>query len=258
MMTRTTKRTRSYTIGELASAAGISTRTLRHYESIGLLVPSRQENGYRTYRATDAKKLAQIQAMKQCGLTLSTIKRLMSNSDVDIRNVLTGHLQSLRAQEASLTAATDHTIAALQAIERIEHMSIDDAFEELKAQGLKDFEATYGQEARERYGADAVERANARMMALTKDEWDAKELLEEAIKVQLRIAMATGDPQSAEAQELVRMHEKWISIHWGQGYEREAYLGLVQGYLADPRFVSYYDSAAGDGATEFLVQAVCG
>ena len=93
-------------------------------------------------------------------------------------------------------------------------------------------------------------------MALTKDEWEAKELLEDAIKVQLRIALQTQDPQSEAAQELARMHEKWIAIHWGNGYEEQEYLGLVQGYLNDPRFVSYYDSAAGEGATEFLVQAI--
>ena len=94
------------------------------------------------------------------------------------------------------------------------------------------------------------------MMALTRDEWDAKELLEESIKVQLRLAMATGDAESPESQELVRMHKRWIGIHWGEGFAEEAYLGLVQGYLADPRFISYYDSAAGEGATAFLAQAV--
>lgn len=135
-------------------------------------------------------------------------------------------------------------------------METKDAFEELKRQGLENFEREYGQEARARYGADAIEQSNARMMGLTRDEWDAKELLEESIKVQLRLAMATDDPTSPESQELARMHEHWIAIHWGPGYAEEAYLGLVRGYLADPRFVSYYDTAAGQGATEFLVKAV--
>lgn len=65
------------------------------------------------------------------------------------------------------------------------------------------------------------------MMALTKDEWEAKELLEDAIKVQLRIALQTQDPQSEAAQELARMHEKWIAIHWGNGYEEQEYLGNI-------------------------------
>lgn len=135
-------------------------------------------------------------------------------------------------------------------------MSTKDSFEMMKEQGLRDFENEYGEEARRLYGDDVIEDANARMMALTKDEWDAKELLEESIKVQLRLAMATGDPVGDEAQELVRMHRRWIGIHWGKAPEPDQYLGLAQGYLADPRFVSYYDSVAGEGATEFLVEAI--
>ena len=105
-------------------------------------------------------------------------------------------------------------------------------------------------------GSPAIDAANERMANFTKEEWDAKELLEEAIKVQLRIAMATGNPKSDEAKELARMHKKWITIHWGEGYLLEAYLGLVKGYLQDPRFVKYYNSAASEGATRFLANTV--
>lgn len=135
-------------------------------------------------------------------------------------------------------------------------MDTKDAFEEMKRQGLAEFEGTFGEEARTLYGDEAIDAANERMLALTQDEWDAKELLEEAIKVQLRIAMATGDASGEESAELAHMHERWIAIHWGKGYAKEAYLGLVQGYAADPRFVDYYDSAAGEGATDFLIKAV--
>lgn len=135
-------------------------------------------------------------------------------------------------------------------------MSTQDAFEKMKAEGLESFETAYGREARERYGDDVIDKANERMMSLTKDEWDAKELLEESIKVQLRMAMATEDPASPESRELAHMHERWIGIHWGEGYQQQEYLGLIRGYLADPRFVDYYDSAAGTGATQFLVSAV--
>ena len=155
-----------------------------------------------------------------------------------------------------MDAAIERTRAALTTIERMKDMSTKDSFEMMKEQGLRDFENEYGEEARRLYGDDVIEDANARMMALTKDEWDAKELLEESIKVQLRLAMATGDPVGDAAQELVRMHRRWIGIHWGRAPESDQYLGLAQGYLADPRFVSYYDSAAGEGATEFLVEAI--
>lgn len=248
----------SYSIGELAELAGVSTRTLRHYESRGLLNPHRAHNGYRFYSEADAKTLAQIQAMKLCGLPLATIKQLIqaAPSPAEIHKELSAHLQALRAQGASLSASIQKTQASLAAIERLANMTTNDAFEELKAQGLAEFEETYGAEAREKYGDEVIEAANKRMMGLSQDEWDAKELLEESIKVQLRLAFAQGDPESEAARELARMHERWIGIHWGSTDDKAAYLGLVQGYLADPRFVAYYDDTAGEGATEFLVKAI--
>lgn len=248
--------TAALSIGEFAAKSGVSARTLRHYESLGLLLPRRSANGYRVYDARDAKRLAQIVAMRQCGLPLGTIGKLMSDGGASLHDVLTDHLRSLRAQGDALSDAIARTESAIRTVERIDGMDANDAFEELKAQGLRDFEETYGQEARKLYGNQAIDDANERMMGLSQDEWDAKELLEESIKVQLRLAMASGDPEGDQAQELARMHERWIGIHWGEGYDKDAYLGLVRGYLKDPRFVKYYDSAAGDGATEFLVKAV--
>ena len=244
------------TIGQLAEQSGTSARTLRYYEDLGILAPQRGPNGYRLYGPCDERRLAQVMAMRACGLPLGTIARLLQDPDASVHAALLDHLRTLRAQGKSLEAALQRTQAAIDALERIDTMKTEDAFEELKRQGLEGFEREYGQEARARYGSDAIEEANARMMALTRDEWDAKELLEESIKVQLRLAMATGDAGSPESQELVRMHERWIGIHWGEGYAEDAYLGLVRGYLDDPRFVSYYDGAAGEGATAFLVQAV--
>ena len=122
--------------------------------------------------------------------------------------------------------------------------------------GLERFEKTYGTEARERYGDKAIDETNQRLTSLSRDEWEAKDLLEESIKVQLRIAMAEGDPHGEAAAELARMHARWIRIHWGGNYSREGHLGLAQGYLADQRFRDYYDTACGQGATDFLVETL--
>ena len=182
----------------------MSTRTLRYYESCGLIAPARAENGCRIYAPSEVKRLAQILSMKRCGLPLATIKQLMSDGEGNIRDVLEDHLRTLQAQGASLEMAITRTKAAIAAIERIEEMDVKDAFEKMKEEGLKNFEDTYGKEARERYGDATIDASNERMMALTKDEWEAKELLEDAIKIQLRIALQTQDPQSEAAQELAR------------------------------------------------------
>lgn len=247
---------RPKTIGEVSRASGVSPRTLRYYEERGLLRPARTEAGYRLYTAADERRLAHIMAMRSCGLPLTAIEHIMGDDEPNIHGALLNHLRTLRAQEKSLDAALHRTQAALHTIEGITNMSTEDAFEKLKQQGLKSFEETYGREARARYGSAVIDATNERMMALSRDEWDAKELLEESIKVQLRLALAGNDPASEEAAKLARMHERWIAIHWGPGYGKDEYLGLVRGYLADPRFTAYYDDAAGPGATDFLVKAV--
>lgn len=244
------------TIKEMAQAAGVSARTLRYYESIGLLHPERTEAGYRLYREKDAKRLALVMAMRACGLSMRDIGRICKGEERQILPILKEHLAVLQKQSDSTKAAMKRTAAAIKTLEGMETMTADESFERMKEDGLLRFEERYGAEARKRYGNDVIDATNDRMMNLTRDEWDAKELLEEAIKVQLRLAMATKDPRSDASRELAHMHKRWITIHWGEGYSLDAYLGLVHGYLQDPRFVNYYDSAAGTGATAFLVEAV--
>ena len=268
-----------YTVGQLAKLADISARTLRHYEEQGLLVPARTTNGYRSYSQDDAKRLAHILSMRSCGLPLATIKQLIDASDArdgsaphgeteplkrnaheasaQLRKALLEHLSSLRAQMDSLEESLANTQAAIDALERIEDMNEKDAFEAMKAQKIQQNEEAYGQEARQRHGNEAVDATNERLMAMSQAEWDSKEQLEEAIKGQLRLALEAGDPFAQAAAELAAMHAQWIKMHWGEAaYSKEAHLGLAHGYLADARFQDYYDSACGEGSTQFLVEAL--
>ena len=88
------------------------------------------------------------------------------------------------------------------------------------------------------------------------ETWNDMKELERAILGQLSIAMGIGDPESNEARKLVTMHRRWIGLNWGHEPQDEEYLGLAHGYLADQRFVDYYDKPCGTGATAFLVQAI--
>ena len=124
-------------------------------------------------------------------------------------------------------------------------------------QAVNENERRYGAEARQRYGDEVVDAANAKLMAMDEQEWSDMNTLELAIKEQLRLAMATGDAHSEEAAQLARMHASWIRKRWPEGaYNAQAHLGLAQGYLADERFIKYYDEACGEGATQFLVDAL--
>ena len=114
-------------------------------------------------------------------------------------------------------------------------------------------EMSYGKEARERYGDAAVDAANERLLGMSEAEWSAKETLEQAIIEQLKAAVAAGNAMGPEAAKLAQMHAQWIRMQWGEGaYSPDAHVALAQSYLEDERFVNYYDSRAGEGATAFF------
>ncbi len=245
-----------YTIGQMADIAGVSARALRHYEDMGLITPTRSANGYRVYGPRDAKRLGHILAMRACGLPLDTVGRLLKDPEADVHQMLDDHLRNLRAQALQLRDAMARTKAALATVERIDGMKDKEKFEELKRQWQEQFEEEFGAEARERHGDRVIDETSARMMALSHDEWDAKERLEKAMQEQLRLVMGEGDPRSEDAVKLARMHEQWIRIHWGERYSRAAHLDLVRHYMTDSRYRSYYDGVAGDGALEFLIEVL--
>lgn len=254
---RENEREGAYTVKELADLAGVSPRTLRHYDQIGLLVPRRSANGYRLYGPDDVHRLQHILMLRACGVPLSIIAEALERPGFDLRAMLVDHLGGLRRQKAHLEATIAVVEQATAGLEDFELMNDQEKFEQIKQQSVERFEAEYGKEARERYGDEAIDAANERMRTMSKPAWDLKEELEQRIKDGLVAAMATNDVRSPESRMVAGMHAQWIKVHWGEGaYTPEAHVALTEGYLADPRFVAYYDEACGEGATAFLSEVV--
>lgn len=244
---------KTYTTKELSNLAGVSPRTLRYYDQIGLLVPSRAQNGYRAYRSSDVKRLRHILLLRSCNVSLESIKIALDKPDFDLPSMLQEHLASLCRQREELNRTIAATRIAAAELEALEIMNDTQMFEQIKKQSIISFEEEYGAEARQRYGDKTIDETNRRMLAMDKTAWDAKEELEQRIKDSLIVAMATGDPSSPESQLTAEMHAQWIKAHWGKdAYSPDAHVSLVESYLEDPRFVEYYDGACGAKATEFL------
>lgn len=244
---------KTYTTKELADLAGISPRTLRYYDQIGLLVPARTENGYRAYSSADVQRLQQILLLRSCNVRLESIEEALNKTEVDLPVMLHDHLAFLYREREKL----DKTIAAvkLTMIGLEDFYKVNDAerFKQIKKQAVDDFEEKYGEEARALYGAPAVERTNERMLSMSRTAWDAKEELEQRIKDNLIVAIASGDPASPESKLVAEMHAQWIKVCWGEdAYSLKAHAALAESYTADPRFSDYYDSACGPGASAFL------
>ena len=78
-----------YRVSDFAEKAGVTVRTLHHYDRLGLLKPSgRTEAGYRLYGERDFGRLQQIVTLKFIGLPLRQIKDLLDGSDLDLAATL--------------------------------------------------------------------------------------------------------------------------------------------------------------------------
>lgn len=247
----------TYSVTEFAQLAGVTVRTLHHYEAKGLLVPARRANGYRAYTSDDAARLQRILLYRACGMPLDDIAKALERDGDDELDALARQHELLEERRQAIEDALRLVERTMDALSNGGTMEDFERFEGLKRKAVDDNERAYGAEARERWGDEAVDAANERLLAMDEEEWDGKEQLEGAIIDQLKVALATGDPAGAEAQQLAAMHARWIRMHWGEtAYSPAAHASLAQGYLADERFVAYYDDRAGEGATAFLAKAV--
>jgi len=104
-------------IQEFAKRGGVSIRTLRHYDHLGLLKPSaRSRSGYRLYEESDVRKLEQIIALRTFGLSLTDIGRALRKESA-LSSVLEQQRQTLLAQRRTVTDAIDALVCAQRDIE---------------------------------------------------------------------------------------------------------------------------------------------
>ncbi|QDP72425.1 MerR family transcriptional regulator [Legionella israelensis] len=88
-----------FKIGEVAKRTGVSIRSLRHYDSIGLLSPTGySDSGYRLYNKQNLMRLQQIVALKQMGFSLKTIKEMFEKDSISLQKTMDIHLTFLKEQ----------------------------------------------------------------------------------------------------------------------------------------------------------------
>lgn len=244
-----------YTVQKLSHLAGISTRTLRYYDEIGILKPARiNSSGYRIYGQAEVDRLQQILFYRELGVSLDSIKEIVTAPSFDGANALKDHREKLlekRAQLDRLIANVDKTIALTEG--KI-YMTDKEKFEGFKQKMIEDNEKKYGQEIRKKYGNETVDKSNAKLLNMTQKDYDAVKALENQVKETLAQAFANGDPTSDIAQKAADLHKQWLTFYWSE-YSKEAHAGLAQIYVDDERFKAYYDEKQ-PGTAEFLRDAI--
>ena len=227
---------KAYTVSRLARMAGVSVRTLHHYDQIGLLRPSaRTEAGYRLYGEPELLRLQQILFFKELDMPLEDVRRVLDDPGFDQVAALEQHRQSLQRRVERLMRllkTIDRTIDRI----REDDMTLTD--EELYEGFTPEQIEQVKREVREMYDPALVEESERRVKKMSRAQWKAVGAEGEAVTTALA-ALADRDPGDAEVQKLIARHHAWIENFYP--CSAEVYRGLGRGYVEHPKFRAFYE-----------------
>jgi MerR family transcriptional regulator, thiopeptide resistance regulator len=232
--------------------SGTTSRTLRHYDSVGLLRPAYVgSNGYRYYERDQLLRLQEILLLRELGLGLDAVAEVLDEPG-DRVSVLRRHRRMLMRERERLQQLVDTIGRTIEELEGGEDMAEhpEQWFEGFDAEKQRAYEA----EARQLYGDEVVDDSKARMASWSKS--DVEEIQAQAREAHERIAAlmdADVPPDDPRALDAVDLHYRWVSRFWMPN--AESYAGLGRLYVDDPRFTQTID-ATRSGLSAYLRDAM--
>jgi DNA-binding transcriptional MerR regulator len=238
-----------FTIKQISRLAGVTPRTLHHYDAIGLLRPSHiGENGYRYYTDESLLLLQQILFYREMELSLGDIQKIMARHDFELIPALESHKLELGKRVARLQrlmGTVDDTILHLKGEKEMSKKQIFSGFSEEE-------QAKYAAEAEKMYDPDTVRESNKKWKGYSAEQ--KHRILDEGKQVYVdMIASMPKGPASAEVQAVVARWRKHMDYFWTPNLEQ--LVGLANGYSDDPRFKANFDAMHPDLA-QFMQVAV--
>ncbi|MEW2396297.1 MerR family transcriptional regulator [Streptomyces sp. NPDC046862] len=243
----------NYSVGQVAGFAGVTVRTLHHYDDIGLLVPSeRSHAGHRRYSDADLDRLQQILFYRELGFPLDEVAALLDDPAADPRAHLRRQHELLTARIEKLRKMAEAVEHAMEARKMGINLTPEERFEVF---GDKDPEQ-YAEEAEQRWGGtEAYAESQRRAASYTKDDWKRMQAEVADWGERYDALMAAGEPPAGEtAMDLAEEHRLHIS-RWFYECSYETHQGLAETYVADERFKAFYDSMR-PGLAEHLREAI--
>jgi DNA-binding transcriptional MerR regulator len=229
----------AWSIAEVARMSGVTSRTLRHYDAIGLLPPAYvHTNGHRYYEAGQLLRLQQILLLRELGVGLGEIAAAIG-SGPDTVTALRRHHARLLAESkrlAGLAGTVARTIAELEGSTSMNAPQInrpENLFEGLAP-------ADYEDEARERW-PDQFGQAQQVVQGMSPGQLETEQKQLTAQMIRMAELMAAGRPAAdPDVQAEVDQHYRWVARYWTPS--AQAYRTLGQMYFDDERFRASYEA----------------
>lgn len=241
-------------VGEVARLAGVTVRTLHHYDEIGLLHPrGRSAAGYRLYDETDLLRLQRVLAYRELGLGLDEIGRVLDEAGSDDEVAL---LRRQRDVLAARITRLQQVLAAVTTTMEARTMGIELTPAEILEVFGDDDPTRHADEAQERWGdTDAYRQSQERSRRYTKQDWQQVKAEQDGSTARYAELFAAGvAPTAPEAMDAAEAHRRLVT-RWFYDCSYEMHRGLGDMYVADPRFTAHYD-AHGPGLAQWVRDAV--
>lgn len=225
-----------YTVKQLSKLAGVSVRTLHHYDQIGLLKPSfRSDKGYRFYEREQLLILQQILFYKELDFPLKEIQQIIQNPEFNLINALENHKAELKKRAArlkQLLTTVDKTLLELK--NKKDMLKDNEIYEGFSKEEIK----AMREEVSERWGEKQLLETEERIRKMSKEGWhDLKQKGEEITQLLADLMDLPCDHE--KVQGAIQLHYRHMNSYYEVSKER--YLGLGNLYITDERFKAYYE-----------------
>ncbi len=238
-----------YTVKQLSTLAGVTPRTLHHYDHIDLLKPeSVGENGYRYYGESSLLRLQQILFYREMGFSLESIRDMLGKPEFQILDALDEHRKSLRERMRRLERLIQTVDNTIQYIQGELYMTPKGLF----AGFSEEEQEEYARQAEQMYDPETVRESNRKWKSYPAEKKQA--ILDEGKQVYLDMIEAMpGGADSSEAQACVERWRKHMDYFWTPNLDQ--LVGLATMYGQSPDFKANFDQMHPDLA-DFMREAV--
>lgn len=237
-------------IKAITKMTGLTSKTLRHWEAVGLLSPVRDQNDYRLYSEQDIAQIFYIMSLRKLDLPLDQIKNILSE-DQEEKETLRQHLTRLNEQLEHLEKLIEHLSHKL---EKGDYRMNEQEFELLKSTQLKENEDKYGLEIRQKWGSARIDKSYQKYAQADQAKIQHWQNGHEKMVQMLEEAYETQD--NPLAQQAIALHKEILELFWPEAtITPEAHIGLGQMYVEDPRFRSNYNKKHAQ-LPEYFLEAI--
>lgn len=231
------------TVNEVSKLAGVSVRTLHHYDAVGLLKPTEvTQAGYRLYNDAALRRLQNILLFRELEFPLKEIKTILDSPNFDASQAL--------AQQIELLELKQKHIGQLISFAR-----------EIQKKGVKEMNfQVFDKSKIEQYKAEAKEKWGHTKAYQEFEQRQSKKGFDDAADQMMELfcqlgAMKDLPPADKAVQEKIGSLQNFITEHY-YTCTKQILHGLGKMYVQDERFQKNIDKAGGDGTAEFVSRAI--